>query len=386
MTASRRRGAAVALRTSLLALALAAGAVGATSPAPSYLIHFAAPPPGSSDPVVGRVVLPEGAAPADFKLALLVSGDSLVWHRKDQEQYRHLQPGAAQAGGVLAGDATFRIHPWVAPDQLAHDAAKPFMRLLLLPQAFDLLAHPVAGAPVPQAYLDAAFASATVNRLTSEVVTRDLPGELGRSSATPAPTPSPSPSWTRPAGVDFRCICAPRLAPGALSATAPIRFVGVSRRGVANAVAVGAALTFGLALAGPADRSCPRNVSTFDDVQVARATVRIVSGYSGPAEDGLYLARGTLHALTDAGIALSYGSGRRQRLLLSPRGEGAHSLRMAAFLRAVALVVYRNELAGTVWQSAGVRVVELVFFDPLDCSSTVVRREIDVAGPGAGRR
>jgi hypothetical protein len=166
------------------------------------------------------------------------------------------------------------------------------MRTYLLPSSYDLLTPSAAvqGVPIPAGLSNAAWAYTTVNRYTGEV-TRDAPGELGRSTGTPAPSLTPTPSWTRPPdGVTAGCRCAPRLSATGGSGSAgggvvgPITFLGTSRRGDANAVAVGAALTLGVALLGPADPSCPQRVAELGDVAIARATLRIISGYSGPGE------------------------------------------------------------------------------------------------------
>lgn len=261
----------------------------ALSPTPSpasVTIDFVPPAPGSVDAVVGRVN-GLGAASlnaSSFKLVMFISNDTATWYRKDQNQYTFLQPQAAQAGVVLNGDGSFRIFPWASNDQLLHDGLKSSFAFLMVPQAFDLLAADrlVSGAPIPQFFLDAAYAMTTINRYTN-AVTRDLPGQLGRSSTTPVATPSPTPSWTMPS-VAYECICAPRLSIGGGSISGPIQFIGVSRRAGANAVAVGTALTYGLGLAGPADPSCPRPMANWSDVQVVRASIRIVAGYNGPGE------------------------------------------------------------------------------------------------------
>ena len=158
------------------------------------------------------------------------------------------------------------------------------MRTYLLPQSFDLLAaaNQVEGIPIPAAISNAAFAFTNVNRYSGEI-TRDRPGELGRSSGTPVPSSSATATWSAPAGgVSSQCRCAPRLSTTSASVTGPIRFLASSRRGDANSVSVGSALTLGLQLLGPADPTCPSKLSTFDDVPVARAALRIVYGYSGP--------------------------------------------------------------------------------------------------------
>lgn len=103
------------------------------------------------------------------------------------------------------------------------------------------------------------------------------------------------------------------------------------------------------------------------------------------AEDGLYVRAGSGAALAATGTALSYLGGHRQRLLLAPSdADGSPSLPLPAFLRALSLVVYRNEFAGTPWQTDGARTFEIVFYDAGECTSTALRQDVRVLSSAGG--
>jgi hypothetical protein len=89
--------------------------------------------------------------------------------------------------------------------------------------------------------------------------------------------------------------------------------------------------------------------------------------------------------LAATGTAVSYLGGHRQRLLLAPAdADGSPSLPLPAFLRALSLVVYRNEFAGTPWQTDGARTFEIVFYDAGECTSTALRQDVRVLSLGSG--
>lgn len=96
------------------------------------------------------------------------------------------------------------------------------------------------------------------------------------------------------------------------------------------------------------------------------------------AEDGLYVARGSAAAFTDTGLQLLYANAHRSRLILRPSGDGVSSLDASRYLRAVSLLVYRNEFAGTAWQTPGTRTIEMVLYDASECTSTVIQQDVSV--------
>ena len=86
--------------------------------------------------------------------------------------------------------------------------------------------------------------------------------------------------------------------------------------------------------------------------------------------------------LEGAGLSMTYNGGHRQRLILAPAGD-AVTLPLSRFLQAISLFSYRNEFAGTVWQTDGTRTVEMIFYDANECTSTVMRQDVNVVSKQA---
>ena len=104
------------------------------------------------------------------------------------------------------------------------------------------------------------------------------------------------------------------------------------------------------------------------------------------AEDGLYLRLNSLPDLSSTGLSLSYSGGHRQRLILTPSSDAVTTLPLSQYFKALSLIAYKNEFAGTIWQTDGTRTIEMLFYDRNECTSTILRQDINVVSADAASK
>jgi hypothetical protein len=115
--------------------------------ASSPTVDFVSPPLDTKDPITGEVFAL--AAPSEYKVLMLVSGNNKTWWDKTHNVH----------GIPIAEDGTFRIKDWVVDP---HDLQVPYIGIWVVPTNFGK--YSAEGSPLPEKIPQAAVASKLINR------------------------------------------------------------------------------------------------------------------------------------------------------------------------------------------------------------------------------